>query len=73
VVLGEMGPGGRVQRVDGLAETLSLALDAGARKNLLPMANTADIATVPHEIFMKFQTRFSSDPFDAAYKALGVS
>jgi ATP-dependent Lon protease len=72
VVLGEMSLGGNVQKVDGLAETLQLALDAGARKVLLPMANAADIATVPAELFTKFQTAFYSDPVDAVYKALGV-
>lgn len=72
VVLGEMSLGGNVQKVDGLAETLQLALDAGARKVLLPMANAADIATVPPELFTKFQTAFYSDPVDAVYKALGV-
>lgn len=73
VVLGEMSLGGSVQKVDGLAETLQLALDAGARKVLLPMANAADIATVPPELFTKFQTSFYADPVDAVYKALGVS
>lgn len=73
VVLGEMSLGGNVQKVDGLAETLQLALDAGARKVLLPMANAADIATVPAELFTKFQTAFYSDPVDAVYKALGIT
>ncbi len=73
VVLGEMSLGGTVQKVDGLSETLQLALDAGARKVLLPMANAADIATVPPELFTKFQTSFYSDPVDAVYKALGVA
>jgi len=73
VVLGDMSLGGTVEKVDGLAETLQLALDAGARKVLLPMTNAADIATVPPELFTKFQTSFYSDPVDAVYKALGLS
>lgn len=72
VVLGEMSLGGNIQKVDGLAETLQMALDAGARKVLLPMANAADIASVPPELFTKFQTSFYSDPVDAVYKALGI-
>lgn len=72
IVLGDMSLGGNVQKVDGLAETLQLALDAGARRVLLPMANAADIATVPPELFTKFQTAFYSDPIDAVYKALGI-
>jgi len=31
-----------------------------------------DIATVPGELFAKFQTSFYSDPVDAVFKALGV-
>jgi len=37
------------------------------------MTNAADIATVPPELFTKFQTSFYSDPVDAVYKALGLS
>lgn len=73
LVLGEMSLGGSVQKVDGLAETLTMALDAGAKRVLLPMANAVDIASVPPETFAKFQTSFYTDPIDAVYKALGVS
>lgn len=31
-----------------------------------------DIASVPGELFAKFQTGFYSDPVDAVFKALGV-
>ena len=31
-----------------------------------------DIATVPGELFAKFQARFYSDPADAVFKASGV-
>ncbi len=48
------------------------AADAGAKRLLLPMASVGDIATIPGELFAKFQTSFYSDPRDAAFKALGV-
>jgi ATP-dependent Lon protease len=36
------------------------------------MSAVADIATVPSELFAKFQTSFYTNPEDAVYKALGV-
>ncbi len=72
VVLGSMSLGGSISRVDNLADTLQVALDAGAKRILLPMANVGDIPTVPGDVFAKFQTSFYSDPVDAVFKALGL-
>lgn len=72
VVLGSMSLGGNVIPVENLAESLQVALDAGAKRLLLPMASVVDVPTVPGELFAKFQTSFYSDPRDAVYKALGV-
>ena len=72
VVLGSMSLGGNVVPVLNLAESLQLALDAGAKKVLLPMASVTDIATVPGELFAKFQVAFYADPVDAVFKAVGV-
>jgi predicted ATP-dependent Lon-type protease len=36
------------------------------------MVSVHDIRTVLGKLFSKFQTRFYSDPRDAAFKALGV-
>ena len=71
-ILGDMTIGGSVMRVDSLASTLQVAFDAGAHRVLIPTANAADIATVPGELFAKFQTSFYNDPVDAVFKALGV-
>lgn len=49
-----------------------MCFDARAKKILLPMANAADIATVPPELFAKFQIMFYSNAEDAVFKALGV-
>lgn len=58
--------------VGNLAESLQVAHDAGTKRVLLPMASVSDIATIPGELFAKFQTSFYSDPRDAAFKAMGV-
>jgi len=72
VVLGSMSLGGSLVPVDNLADSLQVALDAGAKKLLLPMASVKDIPTIPGELFAKFQTGFYADPADAVFKALGV-
>ncbi len=72
VILGSMSLGGNIVPVENLAESLQVAFDAGAKRILLPMSSVGDIATIPGELFAKFQTGFYSDPRDAAFKALGV-
>ena len=72
VVLGSMSLGGSIVPVENLADSLQVALDAGAKKLLLPMASVKDIPTIPGELFAKFQTGFYADPADAVFKALGV-
>ena len=72
VVLGNMSLGGNIIPVENLAESLQVALDAGAKRILLPMASVRDIATIPGELFAKFQTSFYADPTDAVFKAVGV-
>ncbi len=72
VVLGSMSLGGSIVPVQNLAESLQVAFDAGAKRILLPMASVGDIASIPGELFAKFQTGFYADPQDAVFKALGV-
>ncbi len=71
-VLGGMSLGGNIVPVSNLAGTLQVAFDAGAKRILLPMSSVGDIATVPGELFAKFQTSFYATPADAVFKALGV-
>ncbi|MEN6460828.1 MAG: protease Lon-related BREX system protein BrxL [Syntrophomonas sp.] len=73
VILGSMSIGGSIIKVADLANTLQVCFDAGAKRILLPMSSAADIATVPPELFTKFQTSFYQDPIDAVFKALGVA
>ena len=72
VVLGNMSLGGSIVPVESLAESLQVAVDAGAKRLLLPMASVGDIPSIPGELFAKFQTSFYADPNDAVFKALGV-
>lgn len=72
VVLGSMSLGGNIIPVENLAESLQVAFDSGAKRILLPMSSVGDIATIPGELFAKFQTSFYADASDAAFKALGV-
>ncbi|MFT6909630.1 MAG: ATP-dependent Lon protease [Oleiphilaceae bacterium] len=72
VVMGDMSLGGSVTPVQSIAECLQVAFDAGAKKVALPMSSAADIATIPPELFTKFQTSFYGDPVEAVFKALGV-
>lgn len=72
VVLGEITIGGTLIRVTNLADMMQVARDAGAKKVLIPMANAADLATVPPELMSTFSIIFYSTPEDAVFKALGV-
>ncbi len=72
VMLGDMSLGGSIVPTENIAENLQVAFDAGAKRLLLPMSSAKDIATIPAELFVKFQTSFYSDPVDAVFKALGV-
>lgn len=73
VILGSMSIGGTITKVESLADILQVCFDAGGKKILLPMSSANDIATVPAELFSKFNTSFYQDPIDAVYKALGVN
>ena len=71
-ILGSLTLGGTVTKVEELANTLQVCLDSGAKKVLLPIASTVDMATVPAELMGKFSILFYSSPEEAVFKALGV-
>lgn len=73
VILGNLTIGGTISKVDDLADTLEVCLDAGARTILLPMSSATDISTVPAETFSKFNISFYNDPEDAVRKSLNLS
>lgn len=72
VILGSISIGGTINKVEELANVLQVCFDAGAKKVLLPLSSAPDIATVPPELFAKFQISFYQSPEDAVFKALGV-
>jgi len=72
VVLGDMSLGGSIVPAENLAASLQVAFDTGGKRTLVPMSSVGDIATIPGELFAKFQTSFYADPIDAVFKALGV-
>ncbi|MGV8983543.1 protease Lon-related BREX system protein BrxL, partial [Clostridium sp.] len=72
VVLGSMSIGGTINKVEELANVLQVCFDSGAKKILIPMSSAVDIATVPAELFAKFQISFYQSGEDAVFKALGV-
>jgi ATP-dependent Lon protease len=59
-ILGSMSIGGTINKVEELASTLQVAFDAGAKRIIIPMSSAADIATVPADLFAKFQISFYS-------------
>ena len=61
-----------LNKMEELSEVMQVAFDAIAKKNLIPMNSAADIATVPSDLFAKFQLSFYSSPEDAVIKSLGI-
>jgi len=49
-----------------------IVFGAKLKKILIPMSSAADIATVPNDLFSKFQLSFYSSPKDAVTKSLGI-
>ena len=72
VVIGEMSVRGLLQKVTSLPERLQLALEAGARKILIPSENKRDLADVPDEVLDRLQPVFYASPLNAAIRAMGL-
>lgn len=72
VVIGDMTVGGTISKVENFANILQVAVDAGAKRALIPASSVADYQTVPPDLIVKIQTIFYSDPIDAVFKALGA-
>lgn len=71
-ILGNISIGGSIIKIDELANTLQVCLDCGAKKVLMPISSTVDMAMVPPELMGKFNLIFYQSPEDAVFKALGV-
>ncbi len=71
-ILGTITIGGSISSIDNLSDLLQVCLDAGAKKVLIPISSASKIATVPPDLFSKFQISFYEDPIDAVYKSLAL-
>lgn len=70
VILGQMSLHGVLSRVEGLGDKLRIAMDAGAKRVMIPTENRRDFAELPAEVIDKLQIDFYSDPGQATFKAL---
>ena len=73
VVLGEMTIQGNIRPVRSLLEPLQIAMENGARRVLLPMANARHLPSVPPDVLEKVDPIFYGDPLTAAVKAIGLT
>lgn len=72
VVLGEMSIQGMLLKVASLPERMQLAVEAGAKRILIPSENKRDVADVPDAILTAIQWQFYDSPTKAAVMALGL-
>jgi len=72
VVLGEMSIQGLLLKVGSLPERMQLAVEAGAKRILIPSENKRDVADVPDAILTAIQWQFYDSPTKAAVMALGL-
>ncbi len=72
VVLGEMSVQGLLLKVNSLPERMQLAVEAGAKRILIPSENKRDLADVPDSILTAIQWQFYDSPTKAATMAMGL-
>jgi ATP-dependent Lon protease len=72
VILGEMSVQGMLIKVNSLPERMQLAVEAGARKILIPSENKRDLADVPDAVLTAIQWQFYDSPTKAAIIAMGL-
>jgi ATP-dependent Lon protease len=72
VVLGEMSVQGMLLKVGSLPERMQLAVEAGAKRILIPSENKRDVAEVPDTILTAIQWQFYDSPTKAAIMAMGM-
>jgi ATP-dependent Lon protease len=72
VVLGEMSVQGMLLKVASLPERMQAAVEAGAKRILIPSENKRDVADVPDAILTAIQWQFYDSPTKAAILAMGM-
>src|ERR1035438_7113625 len=73
VVLGEMSVQGLLLKVTSLPERMQLAVEAGAKRILIPSENKRDLPEVPDAILTAIQWQFYDSPIKAAMMAMGMN
>jgi ATP-dependent Lon protease len=73
VIVGEMSIQGMLLKVNALPERMQLAVEAGAKRILIPSENKRDIADVPDAILTATQWQFYDSPTRAAIIAMGLA
>jgi ATP-dependent Lon protease len=72
VVLGDMSVQGMLLKVSSLPERMQLAVEAGAKRILIPSENKRDVADVPDAILTAIQWQFYDSPTRASILAMGL-
>jgi ATP-dependent Lon protease len=72
LVLGDMSVQGNIKPLHSLTEPLQVAMDNGARRALIPLANKRNFLEVSADILEQVDPIFYGDPRTAASKALGI-
>ena len=73
VILGEMSVQGMLLKVNALPERMQLAVEAGAKRILIPSENKRDLADVPDAILTATQWQFYDSPTKAGIMAMGLN
>ncbi len=73
LILGDLSIQGNIKEVSSLVEPLQVAMDNGARRALIPIANKRNFLEVSGDIMERVDPIFYADPMTAAIKALGLN
>jgi ATP-dependent Lon protease len=73
LVLGDMSVQGNIKAVRSLTEPLQVAMDNGARRVLVPVANKRQFLEVNADVLERVDPIFYGDVRQAAFKALGLT
>jgi ATP-dependent Lon protease len=70
IVMGDLTIQGNIKSVASLSEPLTIAMENGAARALLPIANKSQFSSLPEEVVEKVDLVFFNDPERAVAKAL---
>jgi ATP-dependent Lon protease len=73
LVLGDMSVQGNIKPIRSLTEPLRVAMDNGAKRALVPVANKRQILELDPEVLERVDPIFYGDVRQAAFKALGIA